>query len=148
MTWASTADVLNVTGTTVTSPQLSAANEVITIYANRTEAASASLASRDLYWLNRAVCWQTVWQMQQPGYDQKSVVASFRQDGLEVNYGGTKDNEAAEWKVSLAPLAARALKNLSWKAGNTLRTPRISTPVGAPLDMLTEGNDPYSKGWE
>lgn len=133
--WATLADVLATTGKTVDETDLLQGESTVTIYANRTPAASANMGQRDLYWLNSAACWQTVWQMQQPGYDQKSSVAEISQDGLQIVY-------EHEWQISLAPLAARAIKNLSWKASTSLRFQPVVRPPA--VDFTMEESDPYS----
>ncbi len=131
-TWCSLADVTAITGTTVTSAQLAAGSAVITIYTNRNPSASANLTTRDLYWLQQACAWQARWQAQQPGYDQKSSVDNVNQDNTQVAYG-------KEWQISLAPLAARALKNLSWKGSRTVSVHSSLVPRG--LDFTNEDSD-------
>lgn len=139
MTWATLEDVRDVTGSGAEAMELAAANSVITIYANRTEDAKDSISARNLHWLKLAVCWQTVWQRDQPGFDAQQVVSSFSQDGESVSY-------TAEWNLTLAPMAARALKNLSWKASRTLNTPNIRVPSGLGVagNFLNERSDPFS----
>lgn len=137
MTWATIADVQTVTGKTVTADQLAQAEAVITVYANRTPTASASMGVRDLYWMQQAVCWQSAWQTQQYGYDQRSNAQSVMQDGLQVE-------RETEHSVTLAPLAARSMKNLSWKANRTLRTPNVRIPTGREgRDFTLESSDQY-----
>lgn len=137
-TWCSLADVTTITRATVTSDQLAAASAVISIYANRNPSSLPNLTERDTYWLKQACAWQARWQSQQPGYDQKSSIDSVNQDNTQVSY-------SKEWQISLAPLAARALKNLSWKAS---RSVRISNHLLPPrLDFVNEASDPWSD-WE
>lgn len=138
--WATIADVLSATGKTVVEADLLQGEAVVTIYANRTPAASAGMGARDLNWLKAASCWQTVWQMQQPGYDQRSSLAEITQDGMSIKY-------KHEWQISLAPLAARALKNLSWKSSRTLRYLPVRIPTGREIDFTTEPSDDYSE-WQ
>lgn len=137
--WATLANVLATTGKTVTEPDLLQAEAVITIYANRTPAASAGMSTRDLFWLQQASCWQTAWQTQQPGYDQVSSLKTLTQDGMQVEY-------EHEWQISLAPLAARALKNLSWKATRSVRFLPARVPTGREVDFTLEESDDYT-GW-
>jgi hypothetical protein len=138
MTYATTADVLSVTGVSATSAQLAQAEAVVTIYANRTPTASASFGQRDLYWLQQATCWQAAWQSQKYGYTQRDNATSLMQDGLQVE----RDTEHS---VTLAPLAARALKNLSWKTNRTIRGSNIHVPLGAGLrDFTLESSDAFS----
>lgn len=130
--WCSLGDVTAITGATVTEEQLAAASSVISVYANRSPAAAGSLLARDVYWLKQACAWQARWQAQQPGYDQKSAVTSVNQDNTQVAYG-------AEWQIVLAPLAARALKNLSWKGSRTVRV-HTGASRGA-RDFTNEASD-------
>lgn len=123
MTWATTTDVTTYTGETVTLAQLTAADTDITVYANRTESASAGMNARDLHWLKLATCYQAAWRARQVGVVGRQGVQSFSQDGLSVTY-------RAEHQVVLAPMAARSLRNLSWKGDRTSLTPNIRVPRG------------------
>lgn len=142
MPWGvSTADVLAATGASATVAQIAAADSVITIYLNRSSVASASMAPRDLATLRSAIAWQTVWQASQPGYTTRSQFDSLSQDGLSVQ-------STAQWAKILSPIAARALKNLSWKGSRTLRTPNVNVPVGLGADFLLEESDIWDVTWE
>jgi len=141
MPWGvSTADVLATTGASATTAQIAAADSVVTIYVNRTSEASASMSARDLGWIRLGISWQTVWQAAQPGFNARSQFDSISQDGLSVQ-------STAQWAKVLAPLAARSLKNLSWKGGKTIRTPGVDVPIGFGTDFLLESSDPWSN-WE
>lgn len=143
MTWATVADVATVTGKTVTQADIAAASDIIDIYANRTEAASATMGARDLHWLGRATIWQAVFYAEQPGLTTRQIVATHKQDGVEVDHAG-RAFTPREYPVILAPLAARALRNLSWKGSRTLRTPPIATPLGSRIDFTQEANDQFA----
>jgi hypothetical protein len=134
MAWATEANVLALTGKTVTAQTVAEASAVIDIYANRTEDASGGMSPRDLGWLTRACAFQAAWMPTQPGYHQRNSYSEITQDGMQIIYG-------KEWQISLAPLAARALKNLSWKATRTLRTVSVRTPMGWQGDPLQEQYD-------
>lgn len=142
MTWATTTEVKDVTGVTVAAADLAQAQGVIEIYANRTTDATDGLTARDLGWLNRAVCWQAAWQSQQYGYAARESASSVSQDGQSVQRSAGSD-------LVLAPLAARALKNLSWKCSRTVRQPGVEVPLGygAVVDFASEASD-ESHGWE
>jgi len=143
MTWATLADVTTKLGKTVTAQDILMANEIITTYANRTPAASASMGSRDLYYLNSAACWQAVWYAEQPGVETRQIAAKHAQDGVEIDYAGTSFNPK-EYPAVLAPLAARALRNLSWKASRTLRVKNVATPLNSAYNFTSESSDEYS----
>jgi len=147
MTWATVADVLTLTGKTVAQLDIAAASDIIDIYANRTEAASSSMGNRDLHWLNRATIWQAVFYADQPGLTTRQIVATHKQDGVEVDHAG-RAFTPREYPVVLAPLAARALRNLSWKGSRTLRTPPIKTPLGSRIDFTMEANDRFARWGE
>jgi hypothetical protein len=135
MPWGvSTADVLATTGSTATAEQVAAADSVISIYVNRQSTASASMSARDLGWIRTAIAWQTPWQAGQAGLATRSQFDSLSQDGLSVA-------STAQWAKVLAPLAARALKNLSWKGSRTQRTPNVSVPTGLGVDFLLDESD-------
>lgn len=138
MAWATEAEVLSVTGVTVTATQLAQADSVITIFANRTTA--AELSTRDLYWLKQATCWQAAWQKDQAGFATRHAVTEVTQDGMQLIYsGGDSPNLAA---VSLAPLAQRALKNTSWKGSRTLRIrPVNEDSLSVNTNYRLESND-------
>lgn len=127
MAWATAAEVLDKTGEQVSDAKVAQASSVITIFANRTESMSDEIKPRDLYWLKEATCWQAAWQGGKAGYAKRDGVDELSQDGLTIVHsrGGTGDH-----KVSLAPLAARALKNLSWKG---TRSTRVKPALGGGL---------------
>lgn len=139
--WASASDVLAITGSSATSDALATADSVITVYANRTPDASGSMSTRDLYWLKQATAWQARYVQASPGYGQQSAVQQVSQDGVSITYD-------TEWQINLAPMAARALKNLSWKCDRTQLTPRVDVPLGAGVTaFLTDAGDAYSE-WQ
>jgi hypothetical protein len=124
--WATVAEVGDTTGVTVDSSDLAHAQAVIEVYANRTTDADDGLTTRDLGWLKRAVCWQAAWQSSQYGYAARQTAASVSQDGASVTRRSQSDQD-------LAPLAARALRNLSWKGSRTQRVRPLGVPRGGGL---------------
>jgi hypothetical protein len=140
MTWATATDVEDITGHGATTADVAAANAHVTIYANRTPDASAGIGARDLYWLKQAACWQAAWLTQQPAVDGRSAHTSISQDGLSV----TQD---AEHQIVLGPLAARSLRNLSWKSTRSLRVDPVNTGPTWPARFLSESSDD-EHGWE
>lgn len=134
MSWATAANVLALTGKTVTDATVAEASAVIDIYANRTQEASGGMSPRDLGWLMRACAFQAAWMPSQPGFHQRNAYQEITQDGMQIVYG-------KEWQVSLAPLAARALKNLSWKVSRTQRIVSVRVPTGWTGDPLLEEYD-------
>jgi hypothetical protein len=143
MSWASADDLLNYLGVTLPDARfLTIANTDITVYANRTESASAAISSRDLLALKLATCYQAAWLPSQPDALTRVNVESSTVDGESVRFSsGAQQN--------LAPLAARALKNLSWKGSRTLVMPDASVPLGhsTAIDFTSESSD-ESSVWE
>jgi hypothetical protein len=141
-TWATTDDVQDITGIECTAAELAIGEESLAPYINRSPEASAGMSSRDLYWLKRAVAWQTVWIPGQPGYATRMTSGSWSQDGESVTH-----RSASEELV--APLAARSLRNLSWKGGRTTRILPVGTQLGQEfaVDITQEAND-SRHSWE
>lgn len=138
MAWATAADVEAITGHGVDDPTLAQANAHIEIFSNRTPDAAAGIGERDLYWLKQATCWQAVWLAQQPAVDGRSTHTSLSQDGMSVTYD-------AEHQLVLAPLAARSLRNLSWKGSRSLDVRPVHAGPAA-VDFTSERSDEHH-GW-
>jgi len=145
MAWATAAECADVTGVTPDAATLTLAHSTIRAHVNRSEAAAAAMTVRDLDWLREAVAWQAAWLPYQPGYLARMGAESMSQDGLTV-----KPNTPAD--LLLAPLAQRALKNLSWMGTRSLRTTsRATRPAEgggtqSATAWLNEGADPET-GW-
>ncbi len=132
--WATTADVLSITGETVTSAQLDQANAVIELHAGRIHSlAEATTGSRDKEWLRRAVAYQAAWQLSQPDLNGRLDMSSVP--------GGAALKDHA---LTLAPRAKLALRRVSWLKSRSLhvRSPFADglgawwgqTPDGAIID--------------
>lgn len=114
--WATSGQVRAATGETVTDADTALAQDVVEIHAGRTFAGSStnsSIRAKDLAWLSKAVIYQAAWMVNQPGYLNRHTVKEVNQDGAQIIYAGSSEpsNPAL---IMLAPLANRALKNLSW----------------------------------
>lgn len=137
-TWGVTpAIVLEATKATVSTADIAMAGEIIDLYSNRTEAASAAMRSRDRTWLTKAVLWQAVKCAQEPDLASKMAPGKIIQDGVEIDV-------SSESAWTLAPMAARALRNLSWKGTRTRRARSAVDPLSTarlPLDFLNEASD-------
>jgi hypothetical protein len=141
--WASSDDLLNYLGVVLQDDRyLTQANTTISTYANRSEAASASISSRDLLALKLATCYQAAWLPAQPDALTRTNIESSTVDGESVRF-------ASDAQQNLAPGAIRALKNLSWKASRTLVMPDVSVPLGhsTSIDFTSEASD-ASSVWE
>jgi hypothetical protein len=136
-------DVTNVTGASATAAQIAMADSIVTIVANRSAAASGGMSVRDIMWVQHAICWEARWLAGQAGVEARNQFDSLTQDGLSVQ-------TSAQWAKYLAPLAARALRNLSSKGARTDAVEPISVPtgLGGAAFFLTEEGDAFSSGWE
>ena len=131
-------DVLDMTGASATAPQVAVADALVTIFINRTAEASASISPRDLHWIRSAICWETPWAAAQPDLLTRSHFTQLSQDGLSI----TQD---ALWAKMLAPMAARSIRNISWKGSRTVFTPPAEL-FGRLVDFTLETSDQYT-GW-
>jgi hypothetical protein len=136
MAWATVQEVDDITGQTVDAPKLAQAQAVVEIHVGRTPDADAAATARDLYWLKQAVCWQAAWQPAQPAFHARSGLKRVSQDGLTLEH-----NTAAD--ITLAPLANRAIKNLSWMGSRTAQPTTRRVP---PAAFTNEASD-CSHGW-
>jgi len=136
MSWTTVDDVTEMTGVVVSAEVLAQADSIVTIYCGRTADLKDQLRKRDQYWLAQATAWQAAWLAGQAGVTARNLGTRIDTEGLSVDH-------AAEYEVVLAPLAARALRNLSWKSS---RTVRVAVPdyagIGA-RNFTLEASDPY-----
>lgn len=140
--WATASDVATVTGKTVTAENVAVAISSIAAAVARTT--DDVLPNRDLYWLKQAVCWQAAWLLDQPDFTGRSAVAGITQDGVAVTY----KNQPAVVEISTAPLAIRAIQNLSWKKSRSVRprNPFIDGWLPLTNNPLSEASDAL-EGW-
>lgn len=137
MAWATADDLLNYLGVTLQDTRfLTLANTDVTVYANRSQAASASISNRDLLALKLATCYQAAWLPAQPDALTRVNIESSTVDGESVRF-------SSDAQQNLAPGAIRALKNLSWKGSRTLVVPPTSVRLGSnsSIDFLSESSD-------
>lgn len=142
MGWAVTpATVLDATGATVTDLDISIAIECVEAHINRTEGATAAMRKRDITWVRRAIQWQAAWLPGQPGYAELVKVQAQSQDGATTQFDlmGTGGN----WSQILAPMAARCIRNCSWKGSRTVRPGRLPLgwSKGGLADIRSEAQD-------
>lgn len=115
--WATAAEVLALTGQTVTDAQITAANGLIDTFANVTDLARDNLSARDLRLLSKATGYQAVWMAAQVDVLTRVDVKRIQQDAMDVVPG----NDDA---MFLAPLAKRCLDRLSWRKSRSVRITR------------------------
>lgn len=113
ITWATADEVEDYTAETVTSTQLDRAQAVLDLHAGRTVHSAEEIGDRDLHYLKLATAYQAAWMKHQP--DMYS-----RMDLTEVPSDAGASAGLNESGMTLAPLARRALRQLSWKRSRSL----------------------------
>lgn len=135
MGWATAEQVQEITGTEVTPELVAQAAGIITIYAGRTPDMLDQLRARDAYWLRAATAWQAV-------FLASNVAVEGRNMGTRVETEGLSLDRSAEYQVVLAPLAARSLRNLSWKGNRSIVSRPYAVGGRVPAFEL-ESSDAY-----
>ena len=132
--WASAQDVINATGVSVTDQQLAQAQSDIEIFTNRIFADTERIRTRDLHWLGQAVARQAAWLAGQFGLETRLDATQIQQDQVSTTLQGDG--------LVLAPMAARALKRVSWMRSRTVHI-RSAVEGAGPLvgDALSDGID-------
>lgn len=144
--WASPADVEEITGIVPTDAVLAQAQTLIELRVGRTAAVTSSLRTSAVRWLRLAVAYQAAWMSGQPDLFTRTEVKRISQDGATVEF--TPDGQ------TLAPLARRALKRLGWKGTRSVsvdsvfdRPLGITYPaaegVGGVHDFADDGTEPW-----
>lgn len=131
--WASAQNVINATGVSVTEQQLAQAQDDIEIASGRIYPDTPRLRQRDLYWLGKAVARQAAWIAGQFGLETRLDATQIQQDGVSTTLQGDG--------LVLAPMAARALKRVSWMRSRTVHVRAPIEGFGLVGNILSEGND-------
>jgi len=116
MAWATTENIVNTTGMTVTDQQLAQAQALVEVFSDTTIDASdaGNISAKNLRLLRLAVCYQAAWITQHPDAFTNVDLTNFNQDQVS----GTLAHANA---LVLAPLAKRCIDRLSWKRVRPLR---------------------------
>lgn len=131
-TWATAADVLSLTGKTVTDDQLTQANAALELHAGRIYTLGlAHTGTRDIEWMRRACAYQAAWMPDQPD-------VFGRLDYTEVGKERGTPTKITATAMTLAPLARKALNRVSWLRSRSLhaRSP-FTDHMGYPLGGST-----------
>lgn len=120
--WADRRDVLTYTGVQVEGPLLMQAQGVIELFTGTSYAATLpangfTLRARDRRHLKMAVAYQAAFMASQESVFARPGMQSVSQEGLSLNTGGNPE----AW--TLAPLAASALAQVTWRNGD--RTTKV-----------------------
>jgi hypothetical protein len=113
-TWCTISQAVQITGAVIEGDDLLKAQGIIDLCTNRTVAASGGMLPRDITWLARATAYQAAWMPSQPDILTRSSIKGVSQDGVNAT------GQDGSW-IYLAPLARRALKNVSWLRSRSLR---------------------------
>jgi hypothetical protein len=137
-TWAQLADVLALTGVTVTQLQLTNANVIIEVFSRRVYGiANTRTGSRDLEWMKRAVAYQAAWMQGQPDFFTRLDVTTITE--------GRKSIGLKEQTLMVAPMARMALSRVSWQKTRSVHIRSVwqdgMTPISSDPDSA--GNDFY-----
>src|SRR6266403_2981739 len=127
--WATTADVLNITGKTVTAAQLQQAQFIVMLFSDispdasfeTTGVATGLISPKNLRSLKFAVAYQAAWMPEHPDVFSNIDTTNVSEDGLSFT-------QAHENAAILAPLARRSIKRLTWMR------PNRSIRIGKKLD--------------
>jgi hypothetical protein len=137
--WANADDVIDATGVSVTEQQLAQAQADIEIFSGRIYPDTPRIRARDLYWLGRAVARQAAWLAGQFGLETRLDASQTQQDGTSTTLKGDG--------LVLAPMAARALKRVSWMRSRTIhvRAPiEGAGPIGNALSDDADESLPWT----
>jgi hypothetical protein len=141
MAWATITDVDDLTGATVTAEEIAIAQAIIEIHVARTEDVPADMMSaRDLRWLTRAVAYQTVWVKANPDLFTRIDHVTILQDGVEVR-------DLPPDALTLAPLAKKAIRRLSWMKSRSIHTPSHFETAASVYPIGGDVKDYPGEGW-
>lgn len=133
MSWVSEAEALALTGVAVTDEQITQAQGVIDLFSGVVEGVE-ELTVRDTRLLRMATAYQAVWMLSQVDVLSRTIVHRIEQDGAVIWVDEPND-------FILAPLAKRALAQMSWNR-------RTGTTVVCPGGPRTYRNiEEYGAAW-
>lgn len=130
--WATTADVLDVTGKTVTAEIVRRANYQIEDITGRVAVdegrtkTSPPTTAKDAEWLRRAVAYQAVWMAAQPDDLTRLDLVSTGTQASAVEF--------TETALVLATHAKQALMRLSWMRSRTIGVRNATSYRGDQVD--------------
>lgn len=132
--WALPADVLAVTGTTVTTGDLGLAISTLETITGLIEAIDRpDITGRDRHFLKLMTCYQAAFMRDNPDLFSRADVTSASQDGESANFRNVDSH-------LFAPLARKAYRRLSWTALRAL-IPGGGTVAPASRDINSEAFD-------
>lgn len=129
--WATVADVAEITGSTVTDEKVDLAQSMIEVRIGRIGDQTAYISTRDLAWLKRAVSFQAAWLNAHPDVLTRLDATSVAQDGASAQVRGDG--------LVLAPLAKTALRRVSWRGSRSVHTPSVYRTRASVVYPAAEG---------
>ncbi|MDQ0907790.1 hypothetical protein QFZ22_003775 [Streptomyces canus] len=150
MSWATPAETLTWTGTTVSQAELEASQGIIEMLAGTTELASdaGNISSTNLRHLKKANAYQAAWMQEHPDVFTAMDISQMAEGG-----GSGMSITLANNGVFLAPMARMSLSQLSWKAVRSIRVrprneaARRRIEAQYSLDGFETGDDCGSGEW-
>lgn len=122
------AEVETLTGTSVTAGEVALAEAVVEVYAGRSPLVWEHLSAGDLRTLKLAVAFEAVWLRAHPEALGSMDVESTEQLDQSVTPRGAG-------ALTLAPLAARTLRRLSWRGVRSIPVRTVFQHSGAEDDV-------------
>lgn len=129
--YASPADVLNLTGSTVTPAQIGQAQAIVELYCNRFEEAAEHFSAKDERILKLATAYQCAFMAQNNVFTTGDL-ESLAQGDLAVTW---KNSAASSDSKVIAPLAKKALAQLSWNRTRSILTSTAFTSMDDEDDL-------------
>jgi len=131
--WATPQEVIDATGVSVSDQQLVQAQAAIEVFTNRIYADTERIRPRDLHWLGRAVAYQAAWIAGQFGLETRLDATQIQQDQVSSTLTGDG--------LVLAPMAARALRKVSWMRSRTVHIRSAVEGAGPVGNVLSDAAD-------
>lgn len=114
--FATVAQILATVKKNVTEDTRDLAAQAIELHTGLIEAVERKdISDRDRYWLMLATSYQAAWLLTQPDYLERNAVSAVTQNGQSATAGNP------DW-LTLAPMARKALKRMSWRGVRTVST--------------------------
>lgn len=127
MSWATIQETVGYTGETVDQADLDIASFLITLYAGVFEdQPENSILANDRRWIKMATAYQAIWMR-----PKRLTLLQYRESHKDTSADGVRTSRTTDADIMLAPLAARALRNLSWIGDrSTLSIQESRSPKG------------------
>lgn len=133
--FATIAQIMSVTGITVTQAQRDTAARIIEVTTGLIEAVErVDITDRDLYFLQLATAYQAAFVYDNPDVFSRADVTSAAQDGESATFRNADSHV-------LAPLARKSIRRLSWRGIRALVPGGGTPPRSSLVDAASEAYD-------